>query len=65
MPVSEAFEAKLGEAVLAHQEYESPRNFGLEFFGITEEEVSAELHDVFEEFGYTQPAHTQYLEAAE
>ncbi len=64
MPVSEAFEAKLDEAMAAHQEYESPRDFGLEFFGITEEEVSAELGEVFEEFGYNTPTH-QYLEAAE
>ena len=64
MPVSEAFEAKLDEAMAAHHEYESPRDFGLEFFGITEEEVSAELGEVFEEFGYNTPTH-QYLEAAE
>ena len=65
MPVSEAFEAKLDEAMIAHQEYESPRDFGLDFFGITREEVSEELRDVFEEFGYDTPEQTHYLEAAE
>jgi hypothetical protein len=65
MPVSEAFEAKLDEAVAAHEEYESPRDFELDFFGITREEVSEELREVFEEFGYDTPEHSQYLEAAE
>jgi hypothetical protein len=65
MPVSEAFEAKLDEAVAAHEEYESPRDFELDFFGITREEVSEELREVFEEFGYDTPEHSRYLEAAE
>ena len=65
MPVSEAFEAKLDEAVAAHREYESPRDFELDFFGISREEVSQELRDVFEEFGYDTPDQAHYLEAAE
>jgi len=65
MPVSEAFEAKLDHAMIAHHEYESPRNFELDFFGISREEVSRELHEVFEEFGYDSPDYGEYLEAAE
>jgi omega-hydroxy-beta-dihydromenaquinone-9 sulfotransferase len=65
MPVSEAFKAKLDQAMIAHHEYESPRNFELDFFGISREEVSAELREVFEEFGYETPEYSQYLEAAE
>ena len=52
MPVGPAFEAKLDQAVLAHSEWESSRDFGLEFFGITEDEVYAELADIFKAFGY-------------
>jgi hypothetical protein len=65
MPVSEAFEAKLDEAMIAHEEYESPRDFELDFFGLTREEVSAELREVFEEFGYDTPEYAHYLDAAE
>jgi len=65
MPVSDTFEAKLDEAVRAHREYESPRNFELDFFGISREEVSEELREVFEEFGYDPPESADYLEAAE
>jgi hypothetical protein len=66
MPVSEAFEAKLDEAVKVHRDWESSRNFGLDFFGVTEEEVYNELRDVFEEFGYEHPAQSELqLEAAE
>jgi len=66
MPVSKAFEAKLDQAMIAHHEYESPRDFGLEFFGISREEVSDELREVFEELGYDAPGcDPQYLEAAE
>jgi len=65
MPVSEAFEAKLDEALVDHHDYESPRNFELDFFGISREEVSHELREVFEEFGYQSPEDARYLEAAE
>jgi hypothetical protein len=65
MPVSEAFEAKLDEAMAAQREYESPRTVDLEFFGITREEVSTELREVFEVFGYDAPEAADYLEAAE
>jgi hypothetical protein len=65
MPVSEAFEAKLDEAMAAQREYESPRTVDLEFFGISREEVSAELREVFEAFGYDAPEEATYLEAAE
>ena len=66
MPVSEAFEAKLDEAVEVHRDWESSRDFGLDFFGITEEEVYSELRDVFQEFGYDDPAQLPLqLEAAE
>jgi hypothetical protein len=66
MPVSEAFEAKLDEACEAHRDWESSRDFGLEFFGITEDEVYFELRDVFEEFGYADVPVTDFqLEAAE
>jgi hypothetical protein len=51
--------------VSAQREYESPRDFELDFFGITREEVSAELREVFEEFGYDTPEQPHYLEAAE
>lgn len=66
MPVSEAFEAKLDEAVKTHRDWESSRDFELDFFGVTEEEVRHELKDIFEEFGYSPPLHQQLqLEAAE
>ncbi|MGB5811353.1 MAG: sulfotransferase [Polyangiales bacterium] len=66
MPVSESFEAKLDAACEAHRDWESTRDFGLEFFGITKEEVFEELHEVFEEFGYLDPAQLPHqLEAAE
>jgi len=66
MPVSEAFEAKLDAASEAHREWESSRDFGLEFFGISEAEVYAELRDVFDAFGYDDPAlEPLELEAAE
>ncbi len=68
MTVSPAFEAKLDEAEEAHREWESARDFGLEFFGITEAEVYRELGDVFAEFGYDDPAELpleDQLEAAE
>ncbi|MEM8609955.1 MAG: sulfotransferase [Myxococcota bacterium] len=66
MPVSEAFEAKLDAACEAHQNWESTRDFGLEFFGMTEEEVYAELRDVFDAFGYQDPSELPaQLEAAE
>ncbi|MGB8223700.1 MAG: sulfotransferase [Polyangiales bacterium] len=65
MPVSEAFKAKLDEAMIAHHEYESTRDFELDFFGISREEVSDELREVFEEFGYDTPEYAHYLEAAE
>lgn len=66
MPVSEAFEAKLDEAVKVHRDWESSRDFGLDFFGITPEEVYRELRDVFQEFGYDDPAQLALqLEAAE
>ncbi len=64
MPVSERFEAKLDEAVKVHRDWESSRDFELDFFGVTPEEVYSELRDVFEEFGYEHPAQLQ-LEAAE
>ena len=54
-----------GAAMLAHHEYESPRNFELDFFSISREEVSEELREVFEEFGYDAPENAHYLEAAE
>ncbi|MEM7135046.1 MAG: sulfotransferase [Myxococcota bacterium] len=66
MPVSEAFEAKLDAACEAHRGWESSRDFGLEFFGISEEEVYAELRDVFDAFGYQDPSELPaQLEAAE
>ena len=65
MPVSEAFEAKLDEAMVAQRDYESPRTVDLEFFGVSQEEVSAELREVFETFGYDLPAEQRYFEAAE
>ncbi|MDH3726419.1 MAG: sulfotransferase [Myxococcales bacterium] len=64
MPVGEAFEAKLDEAVKVHGDWESSRDFELDFFGVTPEEVYSELHDVFLEFGYENPSQLQ-LEAAE
>lgn len=64
MPVSEAFEAKLDEAMIAHGEWETNGNLGLEFFGVSREEVYEELREVFEEFGYDAHEHTDYLEAA-
>ena len=65
MPVSEAFEAKLDEAAAAQREYESPRTVDLEFFGVSQDEVSSELRAVFEEFGYDAPDQAHYLDAAE
>ena len=65
MPVSEAFEAKLDEAMATQREYESPRTVDLEFFGVSREEVRTELHEVFEAFGYDTPEEAEYLEAAE
>jgi hypothetical protein len=65
MPVSAEFEVKLDEAQAAQRDYESPRAVDLEFFGITEEEVTHELRDVFEAFGYVEDEELDYLEAAE
>lgn len=65
MPVSPAFEAKLDEAMMAQRDYESPRTVDLEFFGISRDEVAAELREVLETFGYDLPTEAQYLEAAE
>jgi hypothetical protein len=65
MPVSEALEAKLDEAMSAQRDYESPRTVDLEFFGVSRDEVSAELRQVFEAFGYDAMEGTEYLEAAE
>ena len=65
MPVSAEFEVKLDEAQAAQRDYESPRAVDLEFFGITEEEVTHELRDVFEAFGYVEDEEQDYLEAAE
>ena len=65
MPVSQAFKAKLDDAMIAHSEYESSRSVELDFFGITREEVSEELSEVLEELGYDAPGSAQYLEAAE
>jgi hypothetical protein len=65
MPVSEAFEAKLDEAQAAQRDYESPRTVDLEFFGVSRDEVSTELREVFETFGYDSPEEADYLEAAE
>ncbi len=64
MPVSEAFEARLDDAIKGHRDWESSRAVELDFFGVTEEEVRSELRDVFEEFGYEDPVELQ-LEAAE
>ncbi len=64
MPVSEAFEARLDDAIKGHRDWESSRAVELDFFGVTEEEVCSELRDVFEEFGYEDPVELQ-LEAAE
>lgn len=65
MPVSEAFAAKLDEAMIAQGEYESARTVELDFFGVSREEVSEELGEVLEELGYDAPGYVQYLEAAE
>ena len=65
MPVSGKFEAKLDEAMVGHHEYESPRTVELDFFGITREEVSEELREVFAQFGYDAKGYGDYLEAAE
>jgi hypothetical protein len=65
MPVSETFEAKLDEAVAAQRVYESPRTVDLEFFGVSREEVSRELREVLEAFGYDAPEEAAYLDAAE
>ena len=50
-PVSETFGARLDEAVARQREFKSARTVDLEFFGISREEVYAELHEVFETFG--------------
>ncbi len=65
MPVSEEFEAKLDEAMVSHRAYESPRTVELEDFGVSRDEVSSELREVFEQFGYDAPEVADYLEAAE
>jgi hypothetical protein len=51
MPVSEEFAAKLDEAVATQREFQSSRTVDLDFFGISREEVHAELREVFETFG--------------
>jgi hypothetical protein len=51
MAVSKAFEAKLDEAVSTQRSYKSTRTVDLGFFGISREEVYAELREVFETFG--------------
>lgn len=65
MPVSRAFERKLDDAMVAQRGYESPRTVDLEFFGISRDEVSTELREIFETFGYDTPSEADYLEAAE
>ncbi len=65
MPVSEEFEAKLDEAMVSHRAYESPRTVELEDFGVSRDEVSSELREVFEQFGYDAPEDADYLQAAE
>ncbi len=52
MPASEAFERRLDEAMIAHREWNNPRDYTLEFFGLTCEEIYDELRGVFERFGY-------------
>lgn len=70
MEVSEDFEAKLDEAMVAHREWDNPRDYTLEYFGLSREEVHEELAEVFAEFGYDErPAHraqaAEQVEAAE
>ena len=65
MPVSRAFESKLGEASLAQRGYESPRSVELDFFGISPREVASELSEVFETFGYDTAERPDLFEAAE
>ena len=69
MEVSAEFEAKLDEAMIAHREWENPRDYTLEYFGLSLEEVHEELAEVFAEFGYDERAPAelgaQHVEAAE
>ena len=65
MPVSDAFAARLDQALISQRDYESARTVELDFFGINRREVREELGDVFEEFGYDTPTRSDYAEAAE
>ncbi len=65
MPVSKSLLAKLDEARMSQRDYESARTVELDFFGINRREVREELHEIFEAFGYDEPARSDYAEAAE
>jgi hypothetical protein len=48
LPMSEAFRARVRQAVLENQSYRSTNHYSLEEYGLSEAEISEELADVFE-----------------
>jgi hypothetical protein len=53
-PVGDAFRLRLEEALHAHRSYRSEHEYSLEEFGLTREEIYAELKPVFDEFGFSR-----------
>lgn len=51
-PVSEEFAARLAEATSQQRTHKSNHAYSLEEYGLTEQEVYAELKDVFEAYGF-------------
>ncbi len=54
LPISETFRGRLDAALAAQRAYESQHEYSLESFGLTREQVYAELEPVFTRFGYAR-----------
>lgn len=64
VPISPEFEEKLDEALASQRSYESQRDYSLSSFGLTREQVHAELAPVFARFGYAAPTANSSAERA-
>ena len=56
LEMSPSFRERLDEAVVGHRAFASQHSYSLQEFGLSEEEIYQELHDIFEEFGFEPPA---------
>jgi hypothetical protein len=54
MRISPAYAQRLEEATKAHRAFKSEHSYALEDFGVTREEVYAELSDIFETLGFAR-----------